>query len=201
LAREAGIAFCSLAMTAYYAQSFADHPAADRTLEQWIETSRAMDIRTGFLPMGVKSDLNDPAIRGKVVARLRNCAGRIESAGLVLGIEANTDAAGYHRFLDEIGSPAIRCYYNFQYPLKHNLDLPSELKAVGKDRLCQIHCTDDDGVWLADNPRLDLKRVRDALDEIGYSGWLVVERSRVAGKGVKENFSANVSHLKSIFRA
>ena len=38
------------------------------------------------------------------------------------------------------------------------------------------------------------------LDAIGWSGWLVIERSRRPGKSVKENFSANARYLKSIFQ-
>lgn len=199
-AAEAGLAFSSLAMTAYYAQSFAEHPAADRTMEQWIDTATKMNIRVGFLPLGVKGDVTDPAIRQKIVNRLRHFAPQIEQAKLVLGLEANTDAAGYNRLLDEIASPSVQVYFNFQSPLKAGLDLDSELRAIGKDRLCQIHCTDDDGHWLADNPRLDLRKVKETLDDIGYHGWLTLERSRVGGKSVVENFSANTDYMKSIFQ-
>jgi sugar phosphate isomerase/epimerase len=199
-AKDAGVAFSSLAMTAYYAQSFADHPAADRTIEQWIETATAMNIRVGFLPLGVRGDINDAVIRGKIVNRLKNWGPRIERAKLVLGLEANTDATGYNQLLEEIASPAVQVYFNFQSPLKAGLDVGDELRKIGKDRLCQIHCTDDDGHWLQDNPRLDMRKVKAALDEIGYSGWLTLERSRVGGKSVKENFGANAAYLKSIFQ-
>jgi len=200
-AEATGLAFSSLAMTAYYAQSFADHPAADRTIEQWMETAHQMQIRVGFLPLGVRGDITDAGIRKKIVDRLRQHAPQIEAAKLVLGLEANTDADGYNRLLDEIGSPGVQAYFNFQSPLKAGLDVGDELRKLGKDRVCQIHCTDDDGHWLQDNPRLDMKNVKQALDEIGYSGWLTLERSRVGGKSVKENFGANAAYLKSVFQA
>lgn len=200
-AKEHGVAFSSLAMTAYYAQSFADHPAADKTIEQWMETATTMKVPVGFLPLGIRGDLNDAEIHKKIVNRLKKFGPQIEKAGLILGIEANTDAAGYNKLLDEVGSPAVQVYFNFQSPLKAGLDLSEELQKIGKSRLCQIHCTDDDGKWLQDNPKIDMKKVKATLDEIGFSGWLTVERSRVGGKTVKENFSANVSYLKSIFQA
>jgi hypothetical protein len=44
--------------------------------------------------------------------------------------------------------------------------------------------------------------VKQTLDEMGWSGWLVIERSRKAGQGrdVKGNFGANTAYLKSIFQ-
>jgi hypothetical protein len=49
----------------------------------------------------------------------------------------------------------------------------------------------------------DLPRVRQTLDEMGWSGWLVVERSRDAHdtRNVKRNFSANTAYMKSIFQS
>jgi len=37
---------------------------------------------------------------------------------------------------------------------------------------------------------------------MGWSGWLVIERSRDASdpKNVKKNFTANIAYVKSIFQ-
>ena len=78
-----------------------------------------------------------------------------------------------------------------------------ELKILGRKRICQIHCTDEDGVWLEHNTRLDLNKVKETLDEMKWDGWLVIERSRDAKEphNVKKNFGANTQYLKSIFQA
>jgi len=135
------------------------------------------------------------------VARLRAAGRRAEAAGLVIGIETSLPAAEEVRLLEEIGSSAVRIYFNFANPLQAGRDLALELRTLGRDRICQIHCTDTDGLWLQDNPRLDLRAVKATLDGMGWSGWLVVERSRSARdpRNVRANFGANVSYLKSIF--
>ena len=48
-----------------------------------------------------------------------------------------------------------------------------------------------------------MKKVKETLDEINWSGWLVIERSRDATKprDVKGNFGANTAYLKSVFQA
>ncbi|RYD69749.1 MAG: sugar phosphate isomerase/epimerase, partial [Sphingobacteriales bacterium] len=77
-----------------------------------------------------------------------------------------------------------------------------ELKILGRKNIIQIHATNDDGVWLQNDSKIDLKQIRATLDDMGWSGWLVVERSRDASQptNVKYNFSANTSYLKSVFQ-
>jgi L-ribulose-5-phosphate 3-epimerase len=66
----------------------------------------------------------------------------------------------------------------------------------------QIHCTNEDGVCVENDPKIDLTKVKQTLDEMGWSGWLVIERSRDAkdSRNVKKNFGANAAYLKSIFQ-
>lgn len=141
-------------------------------------------------------------LRPAVVGRLRKAGELAEKAGVIIGIETALDAKGEVKLLDEIASPAIKSYFNFANVLQNNRDLKKELRALGKHRICQIHCTDEDGVWLQNNKRLDLRRVRDVLDNMDWRGWLVIERSRDARdpRNVKWNFSANTAYLKSVFQ-
>jgi sugar phosphate isomerase/epimerase len=117
-------------------------------------------------------------------------------------VETALDAVGEAELLDEIGSPAIRSYFNFANALQNGRDLHQELRTLGKERICQIHATDQDGVWLENNERLDMPAVKRTLDELGWSGWLVIERSRDArdSGNVRKNFGANAAYLKRVFQ-
>jgi L-ribulose-5-phosphate 3-epimerase len=57
------------------------------------------------------------------------------------------------------------------------------------------------GDLLENNKRLDMPNVKRTLDEMGWSGWLVIERSRDRNdpRNVKRNFGANAKYLKTIF--
>jgi L-ribulose-5-phosphate 3-epimerase len=76
------------------------------------------------------------------------------------------------------------------------------LETLGKKYIVQIHCTDDDGVWLQNDPKINMPDVKKTLDKMGWSGWLVIERSRDAKepKNVKKNFGANTNYVKSVFQ-
>jgi len=201
-ARELNLEICSLAMSGFYAQSFAERPTALRMVEDCIETMKQMKVKIAFLPLGVKGDLvKRPELRPAIVERLKAIAPKAEAAGVTIGIETALDAAGEVQLLKNIGSPAVRTYFNFANALQGGRNLYTELRTLGKERICQIHCTDEDGVLLEDNKRLDMPKVKRTLDEMGWSGWLVIERSRDRNdpRNVKKNFGANAKFLKSVF--
>ena len=197
--RETGVAICSLAMSAFYGRSFAAHPNADRFADEWIDTMRAMGVRVGFLPFGVQGNVrDDPAVRAAFVGALKRAAPKAEAAGVIIGIETNLDADGHERFLDDVGSPAVRVYYNLGDAIENGYDIAREIRQLGRDRICQIHCKE--GEVRLGAGAIDFPRVKEALDAIDWGGWLVIERSRLPGKSVRENFTANARYLKSVFR-
>jgi sugar phosphate isomerase/epimerase len=201
--RNLGIEICSIAMSGFYAQSFPERDGVDRMVQDCIDTMKLMGAKIAFLPLGVRGDLvKRPELRPTVVERLKTIVPLAEKAGVVIGIETALDAEGDKKLLDDVASPAVRIYFNFASALQAGRDLHEQLRTLGKDRICQIHCTDEDGVWLQDNKRIDMPRVKATLDEMGWSGWLVIERSRRADRArdVKGNFSANARFLKSVFQ-
>ncbi len=194
---------CSMAMSGFYAQSFAERETVPVMIRDTINTMELMGVKTAFLPLGVKGDLvKYPELRPAIVDRLKLAASMAEASGVVIGIETTLDATNEVKLLEDIGSPGIKSYFNFANPLQSGRDLPSELKILGRRNICQIHCTDEDGVWLENNSRLDMQQVKQTLDEMGWSGWLVIERSRDASNpgDVTGNFGANTRYLKSVFQ-
>ena len=203
-ARELQLEICALAMSGFYAQSFAERPTTQKMIQDCLDTMKAMNVRTAFLPLGVKGDLvRRPELRPAIIERLKAVAPSAEAARLVIGIESALDAAAEVKLLDEIGSPAIRSYFNFANAIQNGRDLISEIRTLGRNRICQIHCTNQDGVWLQDDRKIDMPAVKKTLEEIGWSGWLVIERSRNAKntRDVKGNFGENTKFLKSVFQS
>ncbi|MCS7032602.1 MAG: sugar phosphate isomerase/epimerase, partial [Phycisphaerae bacterium] len=83
--REAGLQCSSLAMSAFYAQSFAERPTVSRMIDDCIQTLRLMEVKVAFLPLGVRSDLAArPQLRPAVVQRLRDAGRKAEDAGVVI---------------------------------------------------------------------------------------------------------------------
>ncbi|MFD2967511.1 sugar phosphate isomerase/epimerase family protein [Sphingobacterium bambusae] len=202
--KETGVEICSLAMTGFYAQSFATRPTYKQMVGDCLTTCQQMGVKVAFLPLGIQGDLRKhPELRPAIVERLKVVGEMAKKAGVIVGIETALDAQGEVALLKDIGSKHIQIYFNFSNPLKEGRDLISELKILGRKRICQIHCTDEDGVWLENNKRLNMPQVKQTLDKMGWKGWLVIERSRDASlspRMVKENFGANTRYMKRIFQ-
>ena len=202
-AKELGLSIPSVAMSGFYAQSFAERPTVPRMIADTVATMQRLGVKVAFLPLGVQGDLvKRPELRPAVVERLKAAGKQAEAAGVVIGVETALPAAEEAKLLDEVGSPGVKSYFNFANALQNGRDLPGELRALGKDRIIQIHATNEDGVWLERDPKVDLPKVKQTLDDMGWSGWLVIERSRDAkdARNVKRNFGTNAAYLKRVFQ-
>ncbi|HEU5366351.1 MAG TPA: TIM barrel protein [Hanamia sp.] len=202
-AKELDLQICSLGMTGYYAQSFCERPQFIQSVQDCMKTMKLMNVKVAFLPLGVQCDLvKSPGLRDSVVSRLKVAGKMAQDAGVVIGIETALDATGELKLLQDVGSPAIKSYFNFSNAIKNGRNLEKELRILGRYNIVQIHCTDDDGVWLQNDPKIDMHKVKATLDKMGWSGWLVIERSRDAKdpRNVKKNYGANTAYVKSIFQ-
>lgn len=202
-AQEYNLKVPSVAMSGFYAQSFVGRPDYKELVEDCLNTALIMGAKVVFLPLGVQCDLTkSPEIRPELVKRLKIVGDMAATIGVVIGIETSLSANDEVRLLKEIDSSGVKIYFNFQNPLEAGRNLYNELEILGMERICQIHCTDTDDVTLPNNKRIDMNRVKSILDDMGWSGWLVVERSRDKNNphDIKGNFGTNVEYLKKIFQ-
>lgn len=200
---QLGVQFSSLALSAFYGQSFAKRENYESLIDEAITTMKDMNIRVAFLPMGNQSDIvKEPELYNIVLERMKVVARKAEAAGVVFGIETTLTAKEEAELIDKIGSPAIRSYVNFSSIIKRGGNIINELKTLGKDRIVQIHVSNTDGHWIQNDPALDMPKIKKTLDDMGWSGWLVVERSRDTTDvhNVKRNYGANVKFLKEFFQ-
>lgn len=194
----------SVAMSGFYGQSFLTHHNYKALVEDCLSTMRAMDSKVAFLPLGgIKEDWTVPgAARDELVRRLHVAGVMAEADGAVIGIRTPLDAEGDIRLLEEINSPGVKIYFSVQTAIDNGRDVAGELRALGADRICQIHISNTDGYTLEHDPAVDMPSIKAALDDMGWTGWLVVERSRDKDdvRNVKGNYGANIRYLKQIFR-
>lgn len=202
-AQENKVEISSIAMSGFYGQSILARDNYVDLVQDCLNTMKAMDVKTAFLPLGPCDLAKNPEIRPELVRRMKVIGDMAAREGRIIGIETSLDAQGDVALLKEIGSKGIKIYFKFQNALEAGRDVCTELKILGRDNLCDlIHCTDTDGVTLDKNTRLDMKKIKATLDSMGWSGWLVIERSRDASDvhNVKKNYGTNAAYLKSIFQ-
>ena len=96
----------------------------------------------------------------------------------------------------------INSSFNFAIAVDNKSVIATELSILGKKHLAQIHASTTDSVWLENDKNVDMPKIKKTLDEMKWSGWLIVERSRDVTQvhNVKANYGANVAYLKKIFQ-
>lgn len=202
-AKANNLEISSISMGGFFSQSFANRTDAVNLVAECINTMVRMNVKVGFLPLGINSDLGtNPEYRPAIVSKLKEVGKIAQKAGVTIAVGTTLSAQADLDLLKDVNSPAIKIYYNFQSALDAGRDLEKELELLGKKNIAIIHCTDTDGKWLQNDPKIDLKKVKATLDKMGWSGWLVIERSRDVADvhNVKKNYSANAAYVKSVFQ-
>ena len=201
-----GIKVGAVAMSGFYAQ---DLTKKDTYLELVADCFDTMDKMGGatvaFLPLGGCGNewSTDKAKRAEVVRRLHAIGEAAKTRGKRVGIDTPLDAKGNLKLLKEINSSGIAIFYKFQTIVENGWDLCKDLRRLGAKNICAIHASNTDRVWLRNDSTIDLPAIRQTLDQMGWSGWLFVERSRDVRmtRNVKMNYGNNVRYLKETFNS
>ena len=203
-AAEYQIEVPSIAMSGFYGQSFLKHRNYRVLIDDCIKTMQVMGAKIAYLPLGGCGNdwKTDDEQRRRLVSRLHVAGEMAHSEGLVIGIRTGLSAKEDIKLLEQINSEGIQIYFSVQEALDNKRDLYKELKTLGRKRICQRHISETDGVTRPHSKNIDMHRVKEQLDKMGWSGWLVVERSRDAGdvRNVKKNFGMNIRYLKEVFQ-
>lgn len=199
-----GIKVGAVAMSGFYGQSFAKKESWRWLIQDCLNTMDAMGAKVAFLPLGGCGNnwTDSLQLRRQIVWRLHEIGEMAKARGMVIGIDTPLDAEGNIKLLDEINSDGIKIFYKFQTAIENKRNIAKEIKTLGKDRICAIHASNTDGVWLRNDKAVKMKKIKKVLDKAGWSGWLFVERSRDVNqvRNVKKNYGENVKYLKEIMQ-
>lgn len=203
-AQKYNLEIASIAMSGFYAQDFARRPEYKELTEQAIHTAKALEVNIIFLPLGIECNPKaHPDLRAILVERLKIVGDMAAKEDIVIGICSKLPSEEEVRFLKEVDSKGIKAFVNFSDVIENGEDIPTALKNWGRENIAQIHCSNTDGYWIRNDPKIDMPAVKQALDEMGWSGWLVIERSRDPEivREVKINYTENVTYMKSVFQS
>ena len=205
VADSLGVQVGAVAMSGFYAQDLTQRNNYLELMSDCFDTMDKMGCAGGvaFLPLGgCGSDwATDKARRREVVSRLHQIGEAAKARGKRVGIDTPLDAKGNLRLLKEIKSDGIAIFYKFQTIVENGWDLSKDISTLGAKNICAIHASNTDAVWLRDDKAIDMPQVKQTLDQMGWRGWLFVERSRdtTMVRNVKMNYGSNVHYLKTVF--
>jgi L-ribulose-5-phosphate 3-epimerase len=198
-AEKHGVEIASLAMGVLNNVPYSSDRDAERWVEECIEVMPKLQQKIVLLAFFGRGDIKGKPERQKeVIRRLKKVAPKAEEAGVVLGLETWLSADEHQRVLDAVGSPAVQVYYDTANMEKQGYDIYKEIRQLGRERICEFHCKENG--FLLGEGRVDFRGVKNAIDDIGYSGWLVIESAVGNGKSVQDSYVHNQKYLRSVFQ-
>ena len=197
-AKRTGLEIGSLAIGEMNSVPLKSDPRAAEWLMQSIDICQAMGltiIMPAFFGNG-DLDMGNAAEIDVVVQRLKTAAAKAEKQGVLIAIENYLSAEDNLELLRRVGSPAMRVYYDVGNSTDKGRDIYREIPMLGK-LICEVHAKD--GQHMLGQGRIDFRKVRKSLDDIGYSGWIVIEAAHP--HGLMPDYQAHCKYLRSIFPA
>jgi L-ribulose-5-phosphate 3-epimerase len=196
--QEHQMEIASLALGVLNEIPYKSDPRAERWVPQAVDVAEAMGVDVILLAFFGNGDLQgDSQGVDAVVQRLRHVAPRAEEAGVTLGIESWLSAEQHMEIIERVASSAIRVYYDVANSNKAGYDIYGEIRRLGK-LICEFHAKDYDDLY--GRGSIDFQRVREAMDDIGYRGWFVMEGTKMP-LGVEESCRYDAEYLRGIFPA
>jgi len=197
-ARASGLAVASLAIGELNNIPYKSDPRTTQWVSDSIDVCKALGCRVVLLAFFGNGDLNGDATgTSEVVRKLRDVAPKAETNGVVLGIESWLSAEEHEAIIQRVGSPAVQVYYDVANSEKMGYDIYSEIRRLGRQGLiCEFHAKENGA--LLGHGRIDFRKVREAIDEIAYSGWIQIEGAVPEGSQMLPSYRANQAFLRTI---
>ncbi|WP_080059726.1 sugar phosphate isomerase/epimerase family protein [Spirosoma aerolatum] len=197
-AQKAGVAISGLAIGLLNEIPYKSDPRTEQWVQDSVDVADAVGVKNVLLAFFNNNDLrNDPKGIQVVIERLKAVAPKAEKAGVVLGIESWLSAPELMAIIEAVGSPAIKVYYDVCNSSVRGYNIFEEIRDLGKNRICEFHLKEND--HLLGQGIVDLAKVRQELDAIGYKGWLQLEGAVPKGQPILESYIENNKTVRSLF--
>jgi sugar phosphate isomerase/epimerase len=150
-----------------------------------------------LVPFFGRGELSDDAEVDRAAAAFRPLCNLAGECGVTLCYEGTLPAQRIGMLAERIGSRSFGCYFDLANPLPRGLDSATEIRALG-DLVRRVHVKDA-RVQAGDcRPGLglvDFAAGSEALAEIGYDDWLVLETP----PGPPELVGRDLAFARSVF--
>ena len=150
-----------------------------------------------LIPFFGRAELNEEADVDRAAAAFRPLCELAGERGVVLCYEGTLPATPIGALADRVASRAFGCYFDLANPVTRGLDSATEIRALG-ELVRRVHFKDT-RVEAGDCPpglgRVDYAASFEALREIGYDGWVVLETP----PGPLELVGRDLAFARSVF--
>jgi len=197
-AKATGVEIASLAIGEMNSIPYKSDPRTIEWVSDSVDVLKSLGVKVVLLAFFAKGDLRDDKPgTDEVVKRLKAVAPKAEKAGVILAIESWLSAEAHMDIIQRVGSPAVQVYYDVCNSNDRGYDIYKEIRWLGTKHICEFHAKENGS--LLGQGKVDFQKVRQAMDDIGYRGWMQIEGAVPKGGKMMESYKANLKFLRGIF--
>jgi len=195
--RRLGVEIAGTCLDILHRNYLKNDPLGQKWVQDGIPITRRLGARVMLLPFFGKGALETREEMERVAGILKELAPLAEKEGVILGLENTLSAKDNAWILEQVGSPAVKVYYDVGNSMGRGYDIYSEIPWLGSARICQIH--------LKDNPhylgegQIDFERVLRLIDQIGFRGFANLETSSPS-KDIAADMKRNLEYIRGLIR-
>lgn len=199
--KDTGLVISSLMMGLSNSYPLASDPRGPAWLDQSIDAAKDLGAKLILVAFFGKGDLREGdqlkrADVDAVVRRIKAAAGRAQDAGVILAIENTLSARQNAEILDRIGHKSVRIYYDVGNSTDNGYDVPAEIRFL-KDKIASFHFKDNPHYF--GQGKVKFPQIVQAIDEIGYNGWIVMENVHSGSKDRVADAQRNAKYVRTLF--
>lgn len=169
-------------------------------LRRLVDAAAALDAGVILVPFFRDASIESDEQRRRVAAEIEPAVDHAEREGVTLALETSLPAAENRTLLEAIDSPRARLYYDVGNATSFGFDPAAELRELADLLAPRIHLKDGVGGGsdcMLGEGSVDFVGVADALDAIGYDGWLVLET--MFRDDPMEGMAENLRYARQLF--
>ena len=195
--KEHGIPLDSTYLDVLHADCLKDNPNAPIWVRKGTEITRRLNAGVLMMVFFGKCQVLQRAELNRVIGLFRELAPEAKRAGITLGFE-NTSSGEDNRYaIDQVQSDAFKMWYDVGNSTFNGYDVPKEIRALGRDRICMFHFKDRG--YLGEG-QVKMPEILQAIDEIRFSGYANLETNSPSGN-VEADTRRNFEYLKRLMEA
>ncbi len=196
--KETGVGIASTAMGIFNQHPFKSIPEAVDWAKQGVEATHLLGVEVMLMAFFGKNNLkNDAEGTAETIKRLKEVAPLAEERNVILGLETTIDADEHLHIIDAVGSPAVQVYYDTGNSHGNGYDIEKEIRQLGNELICEVHVKDK-GKAIFGQGDVDFVGALQALEEIGYDRWYILEGGRVGDFSQIETMEKHAAYLRKI---
>lgn len=194
--KQHGIPLDSTYIDMLHADCLKNSPKAPEWVRKGIAITKNLNAKVLMLVFFGKCQVLERPELDRVIGLIRELAPEAKRAGVILGFENTSPGADNRYALDQVNSDAFKVWYDAGNSTYNGYDVPAEIRALGRDRICMFHIKDKG--YLGEG-KVNVPEIIQAIADIRFNGYANLETGAPSGD-VEADARRNFEYLKKVMQ-